>query len=153
MSELDRRMRLIKQVEREHDHAALAVDLLREQLQNASAFAQKHQVLTSSVNDLERNLENTYIVRMFAEFEAALRSYWRAPRGLGRGSSPPMQILIDRVAAYRGYVPRDDVHRAHEVRQFRNQLVHEQASAPVSLSVVVCPSRLCQFLAHLPADW
>jgi hypothetical protein len=97
------------------------------------------------------NLETTFLLRLFAEFEAILRDYWR--QGLHRRKQPDVSVLIGRVAAYRR-VP--DKHPDHlgvdEVREYRNDLVHEQIRV-ARLTFEQCLSRIGRFLRWLPAEW
>ena len=104
------------------------------------------------VRDVQRcheGLAGVYLVRLFAEFEGALREFWR--RGCGRRTSPPAEVLINRVAA-RCSVPRDDLAAAQEVRSVRNELVHQgQALSRMHLSSA--RRYLGKFLSHLPRRW
>lgn len=93
-----------------------------------------------------KSLEDTYLVRMFAEFEVALRTAWHSTRA----SLPPtrMRDLIDGLAAS-CRIGTLQVQQAHQVRDYRNALVHErlQTINPVPLSSA--RSHLCHFLSRL----
>jgi hypothetical protein len=94
------------------------------------------------------DLEHTYLVRMFAVFETALREFWeRAGR---RQSHPPVNRLMDRIAV-RCNMATDHLARAHSVREFRNTLVHGGTRESVTLGDA--RSYLCRFLSNLPHDW
>jgi hypothetical protein len=95
-------------------------------------------------NDLER----TYLIRMFATFEVALRAFWK--RNLGRRSHPTIKRLMDSVAS-RCSMPISHLVRAHGVREFRNALVHGGESQ--SLALAEARSYLCRFLSNLPRKW
>jgi len=94
------------------------------------------------------DLERTYLVRMFAVFEVALRGFWR--RGVGRRSHPHVSQLMDSVAS-RCHMRFDHLDRAHRVREFRNTLVHGGGSR--SLALAEAKSYLCKFLSNLPREW
>lgn len=103
------------------------------------------------VNATADNLEGTYLVRLFAAFEAGLRSYWSSIRDTERVRATD---LINSIATRRG-VPDDVCDEVHEVRKYRNGLVHEGESEseaePVTLATA--RSRLRTFLARLPNEW
>ena len=111
-------------------------------------------LLTSAgfrVNDVREchdNLEETYLIRMFAVFEAALRDHWCNFRG--RRSHPNVEALIDRIAARR-YVRFDDIQHAHDVRNYRNSLLHGGAARIITISQA--RRYLNMFLSYLPREW
>ena len=60
------------------------------------------------IDDASSLLEGTYIIRLYAEFEAGLRSFWEA----SRDSEPRMSQLLDLVASGPG-IPDDELVNAH----------------------------------------
>jgi hypothetical protein len=96
------------------------------------------------------NLELTYLIRLFAEFESGLRSCWE--RSLKRTTQPPVRDLLYAIAKARS-IPHDLLDDVHEVRKLRNAFVHESDGTEVPLSLAEARSRLCIFLAWLPPDW
>ena len=101
-------------------------------------------------------IESTYLVRMWAEFETALRSYRRHVTG-----DPDDQIrarnLVDWTAGVRrgraiSADVRDDV---HEVREYRNFLVHERddRAPPAAITIEAARKRLNTLLHCLPIEW
>lgn len=98
------------------------------------------------------NLGRTFLLRLFAEFEGILLSYWQD--GLGRVSEPKVSVLISRIAEL---CPRpvSDTHRndVHHVRDYRNMLVHPHARQVDALTVDQCLSRLGKYLAYFPQKW
>lgn len=101
-----------------------------------------------NVRDATRNLEGTYLVRLFAAFESGLRSYW----GTVRGTEPQTRDLIDAVAALREIplATRDEV---HAVREYRNGLIHERAELPGPVPLTTANKRLNTYFARLPQTW
>jgi hypothetical protein len=94
------------------------------------------------------DLEKTYTIRMYAEFEATLRDYWK--NGMGKITVPQAKSLIDGIAA-RTWMRNDTLKNAHAVREYRNALVH---GGPM-IAVTLGESRkyLCQYLSNLPRAW
>src|SRR6266545_3894109 len=67
-----------------------------------------------------KNLEGTYVIRLFAEFETGAREYW----GANWDTYPKTVDLLDGLAARCG-MPDPQRDNAHLVRDYRNALVHE----------------------------
>lgn len=124
---------------------ALAEALARAEVDPAPAVLQG--LSPSDLHRARAGLEATYTIRLFAEFEGAVRSYWQTMRR----TEPPMRKLLDGVAARRK-IPADLHAEAHEVREHRNELVHGPLKAG-AWQFVDCRSVLCRLLAWLPDDW
>ncbi|MBV9124502.1 MAG: hypothetical protein JO112_14180 [Planctomycetes bacterium] len=95
-----------------------------------------------------RNLEGTYIMRLFAEFETGARQYWDATWG----TDIKTYNLFEALAARRS-IPDTDLENGHRVRDFRNSLVHEREDQPEPLEVAVARKYLCTFFSYLPVQW
>jgi hypothetical protein len=100
--------------------------------------------------DLRANLESTFLLRLFAEFESGLRDAWQ--HALARPTQPPMRDLLPAVAA-RCLVPQDWLDAADAVREHRNALVHEGPAVVEPIPIAEARRRLCRFFSRLPADW
>jgi hypothetical protein len=68
----------IKDIEREYKAARLAVDSLWISVAADPSVLGKGESSRASLRAARNNLDGTYLVRLFAAFEAALRSYNRA---------------------------------------------------------------------------
>jgi len=95
-----------------------------------------------------RNLQGTYVIRLFAEFEELLRYYleYRHPQ---RRLPRTAEALINRVALLE-HLPDAAREGAHEVRQYRNSLVHVGAVTAPLLDFDRALSSLNRYLAPLP---
>src|SRR5438270_2188166 len=101
----------IKAVEREYVVARFAADRLDQQTRDDPAVLQGDLRLRD-IRMLNDRLEGTYILRVFAEFEQALRNYLRAfSIRVPRNAEP----LINRVRD-RARIANDDAGNAHNVR-------------------------------------
>ncbi len=98
-----------------------------------------------------KNLEMTYLLRLFATFEGILRAYWAAVRPSARPRRTQMQILMNRVVIS-CQIPSRVSNDAHAVREYRNAVVHPQTAAS-PLTFDQCKSRLSFFLSYLPRQW
>ncbi len=95
-----------------------------------------------------RNLEGTYVMRLFAEFETGARQFWDAMWGTDIKTYDLFQAL----AARRG-IPDTDRDNGHLVREYRNSLVHEREDRPEPISIEIARRYLCVFFSYLPAQW
>ncbi len=94
------------------------------------------------------NLEGTYIIRLFAEFETGARQYWNT----NWQTNPRTVDLLDGLAA-RCRIPDTYRDNAHLVRDYRNGLVHEREDKPEKLSIDDARHHLCTFFSRLPTSW
>ena len=138
----------IKGVEREYWAARLAVGRL------VADVARDPGVLGDGPEQRDliaanHNIEGTYLIRMFAEFESGVRSFWRADR---RRSRPQAEVLLNRVGDVRG-IPADVIDNVHGARTYRNSLLHDREDE-VEV-VTVSEARRCfqTYLARLPNEW
>jgi hypothetical protein len=137
----------IKSIERDHSATRLALDRLLE------AARRDPTILTGDLKfqdivEASGRLEDTYLIRLFAEFETGLRLFWTTIRE----TEPPTQHLLDGIAARRG-IPPDRLAGAHAVRECRNALVHERDEGMARISIAEARGHLCRFFAFLPPVW
>lgn len=92
------------------------------------------------------NLEITYFIRLFSQFEAILRDFLRHER---RRVPRVTETLIDRAATMRR-IEAATLARVHDVRQYRNALVHEGATAIPPIAFEDALAALNRFLVWLP---
>lgn len=144
----------IKRVEWEFDLVDWSLDYLESVLRHDPTTLPRRfdprKYAPAFRQDIRRNLEGTYLLRAFAEFETGLRLYWEATRKKAVPSST--KGLLDGIAS-RQKIPSDRIDAAHAVREYRNSLIHEREDdvEPVSLSDAIAD--LCQFFKYLPPRW
>lgn len=142
----------VKAVEREFYAARSTVERMR------GLVARGEAVLTDAgVGDLEsaaQNLESTYMIRLWAEFETAVRSYygWRRNEPFSRIRT---RDLIDAVAGVRlGRAISGDVReRVHAVREYRNSLIHARGDSSTAVALSDARRVLNLYLCRLPETW
>lgn len=141
-------------IEVEYRFAALSVNDLRARVRADPTRLRRERLTLTDVDACSGNLEATYVIRLFAEFEVPLRLYWRDVRRRRRTwQTIGAQDLIERAATYLR-VPDQVRREAQEVREFRNSLVHRAAAHPASpLPLRHCYSCLRHFLSRLPVWW
>lgn len=142
----DEWMRRVKSVEREHTAVRYAADYLLNFARHDPSDLSGELRIRDIGESIDR-LEGTYIVRLFAEFEACLRRYWNA----SRNTKVPLRTrdLINSVAARRR-IPNDQITHAHEVRAYRNALIHEGSEVVSQVPISSARAHLCRFLSFLP---
>jgi hypothetical protein len=150
MSKRQERIERIGEIERECQAAASAVRLLMEELHRDPNFLDDDALQFQDAVRLKSKLEATFVIRLFAEFEAGLRNYWFD--GMSRRTKPPMTDLVDAIGAYRA-IPRDRVDGVHDVRTFRNSLVHEGNEETRAMPLKTAKSWLRKYANYLPLDW
>jgi hypothetical protein len=91
-------------------------------------------------------LEKTYFIRLFSQFEAELRIFLHEQH---RRIPRHAENLINRVTAMQ-YVDAHLADNVHNVRLYRNQLVHEGNDLAVVVTFTDALSLLNRFLAYLP---
>lgn len=135
-------------VEAEYRVAAWAVDRCRQQADIDPSILNVPQIQLNEIRRCGFTLEATYLIRLFAVFESHLRDVW--VQAFQRATHPKVQDLIDGCAARQG-VPNDMLANTHQVRIYRNSLVHG-GEAP---RVVLGDARqyLCTFLGRMPPEW
>jgi hypothetical protein len=98
-----------------------------------------------------RDLEVTYFVRMFAEFESGLRSFWRS---IKPDKKPRTEHLIQGVASKRK-ISHELIASAHAARNYRNIIVHdnEQDEDFTPIPIADIRRNLVLFFERLPFEW
>jgi hypothetical protein len=144
------RIERIRSVEREYLAAISAVQLLQNQLRADPSWGAARGWRARDGENLLAHLEATFLIRLYAEFEAGLREVWS--KFYRRRTNPPMKDLLIALASQR--IPQDWLDDADKVRLYRNAVVHEGSDEGAArLSVEVARSRLCRYFSRLPEDW
>ncbi len=137
----------IRDVEREYLVMRLAADRL------LTAASVDPTVLLDTLRPREltvasTNLEGTYLIRLFAEFESGAREYWSTTRV----TNPKTVDLLTGLAAQR-QIPDMLRENVQSVRDYRNSWVHERAVVPQVIPIDIARSYLCRFFSFLPPQW
>src|SRR5947207_14146374 len=99
MIKRQQRIEWIAAVAKEYLAARSAAELLRAQLRADPNYGTSRGWEARDGDAFNANLESTYIVRLYAEFEAGLRDYWA--NHLNRTTHPPMVQLLQSLANQR----------------------------------------------------
>lgn len=116
MIKRQQRIEWIAAVAKEYLAARAAAELLDKQLHADPSYGTGRGWEARDGAAFRGNLESTYIIRIYAEFEAGLRDYWR--NYLQRPTHPPMVQLLQSLANQR--ISTDRLEDADAVREYRN---------------------------------
>ncbi len=137
----------------EYKSARMAIDRLRTAVVAAPDLLKNDRVAREYLKRADRNLEGTYIVRLFAAFEAALRSYDRAKHNDPRRETMAAN-MIDEIGGKRGRGIQHGIRMgAHDVRWVRNYWAHEEDALRTTMTADEARARLQAYLHELPDEW
>jgi hypothetical protein len=137
----------IKSVEREYLAIRQAADRFRRDAWNDPTILLEN-LHHAEINKAAQNLESTYIIRLFAEFETGARQY----RATIRNTEPNTADLLNGLAG-RCRIPDTQRDNSHLVREYRNNLVHEREDKIAAVSISLVWRSLCMFFSFLPQQW
>lgn len=138
----------MKAVQQEYAVAAHAVAALRLRLNRAKPMPGDVDLSDLAVRRCAQHLDATYYIRLFAVFEESLRQVWEV--SMEKKTRPKTEDLLNGCAARRD-MEHDILREAHEVRDYRNMLVHGGNAATVTLDEAI--RRLCLFFSRMPPQW
>ena len=154
MIKRQQRLNRIVAVEQEYQAAMTAAKWLKEQPTADPSFGAAHGWNAKGGLAFCENLDTTYIVRLFSEFEAGLRDYLETY--LGKTTEPTVSQLVCQAIPTQRF-PQDKIDNADEVRKYRNFLVHDPEDDPPTtvtvFTVKEAKSHLAAYFALLDAQW
>lgn len=142
---------MLRRVRGELDAGRFALtEVLRATRENLNFLQSAHKsgVSESELRRCANNLETTFILRLFSEFEAILRDFWTATV---RPTRPGMKPLMDSIAARRNIIAAH-LTAAHSIRDFRNDIIHENLR-DLRFTFPDCARELGKYLSWLPDAW
>ena len=143
----------IQQVWGEYNAARVSVSRLKSQVDaDPNAIGGNTGIRQHLVSTLD-NLEGTYIIRIVAAFEAALRSYdcflFADP---GRDTS--LAVMIDQLGSKKHLRVGEPIRaKVHRVRDLRNFWAHDKEDKPDLMSIDRVRGLLQNYLDHFPDEW
>lgn len=142
---------LLQAIEEEFGASRHALAQLTAGVESDPTILHRSTVRPEHIRRSLENVERTYFLRMFAEFEDILRRYWMWAKRRPRIQQTPIKAVIDRVASYQR-VGTSLIDAVHEVRVYRNELLHAR-TVSLTLKYQECRSRICRFLSFLSYTW
>ena len=150
MNEREARLGRIEGVIDVYRAAIVAASLLGARLAANPSFLVDSGLRGRVFRDFREDLETTYFLRLFAEFEAGLRDVWR--NSFGRQTEPPMRDLLDAIGARRK-IPREWVADADRMRILRNDAIHQARSTTPPASIDDARHILRRYFGRMAANW
>lgn len=140
----------MKSVEREYGVAEMALAELEVALVKNSALLTAGGLSIADLRAYRAKLQDTYFIRLFAEFETGLKDYWK--NGLGEKPQTRIMDVIDSVSSKHSVL---DTWRfnAHATRKYRNRLIHEEDADGDEVTLIEARRYLGKFFGCLPDDW
>ncbi len=146
----------VKAAEREYQAVRVAVDWLLQatpdEVHDIADARGWDDLAAADGYAADRNLDATYLIRMFSVFERAVASFWRSLPGNG-GREVEGDLLLEEVGvACR--ILADVIRNAQEVRIHRNNLVHGRTEDHAgAMPFESCRADLQTYLQKLPERW
>ena len=140
----------MNEVYREYLAATVAAEALDTRLRNELELLSPHKLKVRDFQKFRDHLSGTYLIRLFAEFEAGLRDLWTD--GFKQSSVPRMRDLLQGIAARR-LISEDAFDGANAVRSYRNALVHDRDTEVEAMSFRDARRRLSHYFSYVPLDW
>ena len=142
-------IRDLKAIEHEYRVALLAMRRLADQARLDPNILES-DLRVRGIGAALSNLNGTYAIRLFAEFETGLRKFWVTTRI--EPEPRRMAEIMDRIASRQG-IGHDELANAHRSRQYRNRQIHDNEEEGETIEVKDCRSFLCIFLSRMPPTW
>lgn len=154
MIKRQQRIQRIADVAQEFLAATTAAGWLRTTQDTDPSFGQQHGWEPKAGTAFCNNLETTSIIRMYAEFEAGLRDYWKTHRNQ---PTHPTMVQLVRHSIPDQMFSRDCIDDADDVRKYRNFLVHDIEEEPPDdlrvFTVIEAKRCLCEYFGRLSPRW
>lgn len=148
------------------DQAYQILARVRDELETArfalSVVAQNWDRLTTSASPITAraiaignlrlcrdHIELTYIMRLFAAFEATLRDYWL--NGVGRKTEPDLISLLTSLTG-RQNMDAETLAAVNNIREWRNQVIHRDMRLQ-QFDFPSCARAFGLFISWLPIEW
>ena len=140
----------VKSVERQFLVAKRTLESFEVALKTRSDLLTAISLNAADLWAFKSELTDTYFIRLFAEFETAIKDYWK--NGMKHEPTTRIMDVIDSLAANRK-VPDSVRVNVHAARKWRNKLVHEGEADASAVELTVARGSFCKFLGFLPPDW
>jgi hypothetical protein len=143
-----RHVQRLAAVRAEYEAAGLALEYLQQTWHQLGGRGRRGSVEFPHIREAALNLEITYLIRIFTEFESLLNRHL-AERYPALRMPRTAEALINRVAL-RERIPDPIRAAAQAVREYRNEVVHRRAALGFAPTIEAASAALNRFLARLP---
>ncbi len=143
----------VQEVWGEFKAASVSVARLKRQVDADASTLADEPGIREHLTRTHLNLEGTYIVRMFAAFEAALRSYDRYIFD-DQQRETKSATMIDQLGSMKRLAVRTQIREGvHRVRRIRNFWAHDTDADTEAMSIDRVRGFLQSYLDRFPNNW
>jgi hypothetical protein len=129
----------IKRAKANYDTAHQAVSVFITLVENDPGILYDNGLELNTLKVMLATLHEVYFAHMFACFETSIRHFWTTTV---RNTKPGTEQL-----------PQDDLDTAHDIRDYRNSIIHDDHIPRRLFTIVEALGPLNVFLARLPLEW
>ena len=148
MRKRDKKIESLRAIIREYEIALAACDALDSLLRSQSNFLTRRQFQMQDYRRYRKQLAETYVIRLFIQFEDMFREYWATIKN----NVPPVSHLLESLANRRRC--SNDVYRAvDDLREYRNGLIHGASIFVRKFDISEAAQAASRFMSQLPPDW
>lgn len=145
----------LQRVQEEQDTAQEAVAYIRNNWYAKSIFNEAGFIegrTLDEISQLAESLDTIFTIRLFAAFEGMLQEHMQQHHpGIGVPEYAGASFLIDQVAtAQTTRISIDLCNEVHEVRKYRNSLMHPAGKGAMEIPFTVALARLARYVGWLP---
>lgn len=145
-------IRRLRVVQTEFNSARDAIGYVLRNWQKHGIDAEMPRLRPNHFNEAGANMEMTYFVRLYAEFEGILKDHLTTNHpNVAVVDKPKVDWLISQVVRAEGITINPILRRKmDDVRNYRNSIAHRTRAAVPTITFVDALSTLSRFLAKLP---
>lgn len=142
----------LRAVQMEFNSAREAIRYVLRNWQRYDIYADLARLKPAHFDEASRNVEMTYFVRLYAEFEGILKDHLATNHPTVMISDKPkVDKLISLVMKAEGFALDPTLRRKmDDVRDYRNSIAHQARASAPAITFVDALSSLNKFLAKMP---
>lgn len=142
----------LRDVQMEFNSAREAISYVQRNWQRYDIYADLVRLKPAHFDEAGLNVEMTYFVRLYAEFEGILKDHLATNHPtIMISDKPKVDKLIHLVMKAEGFTLDPNLRRKMDsVRDYRNSIAHQARASAPSVTFVDALSSLNTFLARLP---
>lgn len=145
-------IRRVRAIRLEFEAARQAITYVQRHWQKYNIYIDLNQLNPADFAEAGTNVEQTYFIRLFAEFEGILRDHLTTNHtSLVVPDKPKIDWLVSRVAKSEVFKVNTELRRRlDDIRDYRNSVAHRTQAAVPAIPLVNALSTFTTILAKLP---
>jgi hypothetical protein len=138
----------LKTIREQFDGSKFALGYVIDNWSGLGVDAKASKIGLSKVQTANDELETTYLIRLFSEFESILRDYCSSVLKITLRAQTSVMTIINRVSSRLKIEPAI-VFDVHNVREQRNRAVHRNGYGAIALAFADALAAMNKFLVRL----